>query len=339
MTGHDLLDTLGDIDARFLRNEADMQAKNDGKYMWLAVAATLLVIAGGVYVVSRFVLPGRQEAKATAAVTYTAPSETTNTVPTSSTNAPDSKEQGVYVPEIILPESEEKGALVMRDMVGLVVYKGGIYTQAEYYGEQDLDKVADLIGERLGTAKGNLDEWSSQDEYATEFASNMAGGVYTVKGYDPDFRICVCIHGYTDQLTMVMFMERMNNITLSKGEDIFENRLHIYGNVKSVQKQSQDDWNNGRGNRSDVSISDEVWDAFWKSTNEAPVVDTWSDVIEAEKWYREGKIVHLYLQMEDGTVNHIRLKEGGYVGYMITQDSFWVKIPLDVFNQVFEKVQ
>ena len=33
MTGHDLLDTLGDIDARFLRNEADMQAKNDGKYM------------------------------------------------------------------------------------------------------------------------------------------------------------------------------------------------------------------------------------------------------------------------------------------------------------------
>lgn len=38
MTGHDLLDTLGDIDARFLRNEADMQAKNDGKYMWLAVA-------------------------------------------------------------------------------------------------------------------------------------------------------------------------------------------------------------------------------------------------------------------------------------------------------------
>jgi hypothetical protein len=43
--------------------------------------------------------------------------------------------------------------------------------------------------------------------------------------------------------------------------------------------------------------------------------------------------------MEDGTVNHIRLKEGGYVGYMITQDSFWVKIPLDVFDQVFEKVQ
>ncbi|MEE3351781.1 MAG: hypothetical protein VZR13_05175, partial [Saccharofermentanaceae bacterium] len=125
MTGHDLLDTLGDIDARFLRNEADMQTKNDGKYMWLAVAAALLVIAGGVYVVSRFVLPGRQEAKATAAVTYTAPSETTNTVPTSSTNAPDSKEQGVFVPEIVLPEGKVS---LMADMVGLVVYKGGIYT-------------------------------------------------------------------------------------------------------------------------------------------------------------------------------------------------------------------
>lgn len=339
MTGHDLLDTLGDIDARFLRNEADMQTKNDGKYMWLAVAAALLLIAGGVYVVSRFVLQGRQEAKATATVTYTAPSETTNTVPTSSTNAPDSKEQGVYVPEIVLPESEEKGALVMMDMVGLVVYRGGIYTQAEYYGEQDLEKVSELIGERLGTAKGNLDEWSSQDEYATEFASTTAGEVYTVKGYDPDFRICVCVYENDDILRMVMFMERMNNITLATGEDIFETRLHIYGNVKSVQKQSQEDWHNGRGNQSDVSISDEVWDAFWRSTNEAPVVDTWSDVVEAEKWYKEGKIVHLYLQMEDGTVNHIRLKEGGYVGYTITQDSFWVKIPLEDFNKVFEEVQ
>ena len=336
MTGHGLLDTLGDIDARFLRNEADMQPKNDGKYMWLAVAAALLVIAGGVYVVSRFVLPGRQEAKATVAVTYTAPSATTNTVPTSSTNAPDSKEQGVYVPEIVLPEGKVS---LMADMVGLVVYRGGIYTQAEYYGEQDLEKVSELIGERLGTAKGNLDEWSSQDEYATEFASTTAGEVYTVKGYDPDFRICVCVYENDDILRMVMFMERMNNITLATGEDIFETRLHIYGNVKSVQKQSQEDWNNGRGNRSDVSISDEVWDAFWRSTNEAPVVDTWSDVFEAEKWYREGEIVHLYLQMEDGTVNHIRLKEGGYVGYTITQDSFWVKIPLEDFNKVFEEVQ
>ncbi len=76
-----------------------------------------------------------------------------------------------------------------------------------------------------------------------------------------------------------------------------------------------------------------------QSTVDAPVIDTWSDVFEAEKWYKEGEIVHLYLQMEDGTVNHIRLKEGGYVGYTITQDSFWVKIPLDVFDQVFEEVQ
>ena len=294
------------------------------------------MIAGGVYVASRFVLPGRREAKATAAVTYTAPSETTNTVPTSSTNAPDSKEQGVYVPEIVLPEGKVS---LMADMVGLVVYSGGIYTQAEYYGEQDLEKVSELIGERLGTAKGNLDEWSSQDEYATEFASTTAGEVYTVKGYDPDFRICVCVYENDEILRMVMFMERMNNITLATGEDIFETRLHIYGNVKSVQKQSQEDWNHGRGNRSDVSISDEDWDAFWRSTVDAPVIDTWSDVNEAETWYREGKIVHLYLQMEDGTVNHIRLKEGGYVGYTLTQDSFWVKIPLDVFDQVFEKVQ
>ena len=160
-----------------------------------------------------------------------------------------------------------------------------------------------------------------------------------VKGYDPGFRICVCVYENDEILRMVMFMERMNNITISTGEDIFETRLHICGNVRSVQKQSHDDWDNGRGDFIAVTISEDVWDAFWKSTIEAPVFDTWSDVNGTEAWYREGEVVHLYLEMEDGTVNHIRLKEGGYVGYTTFMDSYWVKIPLEDFNMVFEEVK
>ncbi len=283
MTGHELLEAIGDMDIRFLRNEPSMPVKKQRRYTWLAIAAGLLVIAGGIYAVARFARPGGKETIVMTTVTNT----TTNTTSTETTpdisketslDVRESNEQGVYIPEIALPEEGIKAGYSMSDMIGLVVYKGGIYTQARHYDGEDLEKVSGLIGEHLGTAKGNLDEWSSQDEYATEFASNMGGEVYTVKGYDPGFRICVCVYENDEILRMVMFMERMNNITISTGEDIFETRLHICGNVRSVQKQSHDDWDNGRGDFIAVTISEDVWDAFWKSTIEAPVFDTWSDV-------------------------------------------------------------
>jgi hypothetical protein len=47
-----------------------------------------------------------------------------------------------------------------------------------------------LLGEKLGTTKGNIDEWSKQDDYAVDFASTIEKrDVYAVKGYDKSFRI------------------------------------------------------------------------------------------------------------------------------------------------------
>lgn len=90
--------------------------------------------------------------------------------------APGSGTPGVVIPALELPETD---GTVSMSMIGLVVYGGRIYTQAQVLelDEAGLDR---WLGEKLGTAAGNLNEWSSQSEYDTEFASTVTGDVYEI---------------------------------------------------------------------------------------------------------------------------------------------------------------
>lgn len=90
---------------------------------------------------------------------------------------------GVHIPAVKLPEKN-----MSADMIGLIVYNGEIYTQT--MTEIDTKTAKNIIGEKLGTTKGTIDEWSEQEAYDEEFASTVEiADVYTVKGYDNDFRI------------------------------------------------------------------------------------------------------------------------------------------------------
>lgn len=89
----------------------------------------------------------------------------------------------VTIPKIELTNNSNAEA----DMIGLVVYKGNIYTQM---GTSITPEIAEsLLGDKLGRTKGNIDEWSTQTDY-TELASSIGvTDIYLVKGYDSDFRI------------------------------------------------------------------------------------------------------------------------------------------------------
>ena len=70
-------------------------------------------------------------------------------------------------------------------MIGLVVYQGNIYTQT---GTQITPDIA-ARGDKLGRSKSGITEWSSSEDY-TELASTIGEmDIFTVKGYDADFRI------------------------------------------------------------------------------------------------------------------------------------------------------
>ena len=175
MKVQDLLEAVGEIDEKYINNAGNIRPKTRNR-SYLKRGAVVAACLCTIFIVGTVILelldsyfdnrnnpqPGNDK--------YAAENQA-NT----DTGAAD----GVYVPAIELPESSEDA---FADMLGLVVCQGHIYTQAEDYLGEDAQKIETLVGEHLGTAKGNIDEWSSRDEYATELASNISGEVYSVKG-------------------------------------------------------------------------------------------------------------------------------------------------------------
>ena len=239
-------------------------------------------------------------------------------------------EAALQIPSVELPEPEEEMAA---DMIGLVVYNGAVYTQARDYFGRDAEAVRGLIGDYLGRAKGNIDEWSSQDEYAAEFASTVVGDVHTVVGYSPDFRICV-----TNRLQAadggeelwIQFLERLNGIGVSTGADLYEARLRVNVRVSGVRSQRYDDWNNGLGNFRPFEQT-EALDAFLEALNEGEFFYVYDDDPGS---YRDTRTqAFLYLTLADGSVVALRLIEGGWVGYD-AMPWYFIRLPAEVFDPV-----
>jgi hypothetical protein len=209
----------------------------------------------------------------------------------------------IEIPAIELPEDSSHA-----DMIGLIVYNGKIYTQTD--SETDVESAKSLLGEKLGTTKGTIDEWSNQEEYAVEFASTIGvADVYAVKGYDKDFRIMV----YDETNGIAEFYECLNGITVSNGSDVF-GKLNMINNVKAAQYRTFSDWNNSIENYHEISKLDIV-NMFIEDLNNAlPVSRTMeNDPIgdsRSDEQFRK-----LIIHLQDGSKVRLTLIEGGYVYY------------------------
>ena len=248
-------------------------------------------------------------------------------------NVPDdSSTETLYIPALELPEPQEG---VEADMIGLVVFHGAIYTEAQMYLGDEAAPALALAAQHLGRARGNIDEWSSQDDYATELASTCSGEIYTVSGYDPDFRLCAVQEMLTDDGTTVpwvWFLERLNGISLATGADLFDARLCLPGRIESAQYENDGDWNEGRNNwlpLDNVEAVEHLVEAACEGQFEY-VHDEQPDF-----YSRERKQVHLRLTLTDGTVTELRLFEGGWVGYQ-PLGWYFVNIPGEAFDAVFD---
>ena len=251
-------------------------------------------------------------------------------------NAVNNSDDGLHIPAIKLPEPSESANM---DMIGLVVYQGRIYTQSEFYDGDEARKILPLLGEHLGTAKGNLDEWSSQDDYASEFASSVAGEVYSVNGYDTDFRICTYAetedenHNKND---WVLFLDCLNDITLKNGSELFEDRFHVRERTDTIQFQTHSDWDKGLNNIQTADIEPDIWNEFVDQVDNGEFIYTWEPGLKGNNTiYDTPNQAHIVLSMNDGTVVRLRLIDGGYVGYD-AMAWYFVKIPEDIFKTVYD---
>ena len=355
MRGNEFLDKMGLVDPEYIEAAEKVPAKRKKNWAaWAAVAACLCIIVGAVAFMRSSETGTDADITEDSTVLDTELNGNTDetTMPDdivtdeNDNGEEETVKEGLYIPQAELPEEEN----VAMDMLGVVVYKGGIYVQSgEYYN--DYEKVGHLVGDYLGRATGTINEWSKQDDYTQNFASVVPGDVYTVKGYDPSFRLCI-LHQYeksTDDgyeiCSAVVFYDRLNDIYLANGEELFEDRLHVKERLVSIQYQSHDAWNYG-GEINDAPFDESIWNAFIDEVYKGEFVYTYVfDENDPDCGFYEDRPyssiydtpnqVHLILNMSDGTVVRMRLIEGGYVGL----DGFgwyFVKIPGEAFDAIYD---
>jgi len=241
----------------------------------------------------------------------------------------DSQNGGLTIPAIELPK-DTKG--VSMDMIGLIVYNGKIYTQTS----TDIDPQSGfkLLGEKLGTTKGNIDEWSKQDEYTIEFASTIGQqDVYTVKGYDKDFRIMT----YTqyDDGDYAQFYECLNGITIQNGEDVF-GKLNLVGNIVDARFRSYSDWNNGVENYHGIRDM-KLLNRFVEELNLTSPIPYDSLTGAMERSRNNDALKSVTIELKDGSlVNLILLKEG-YIRYGYANVYF--KMTDEVYQKLWEQLE
>lgn len=233
---------------------------------------------------------------------------------------------GVYIPKVELNENSK----VKAKMMGLIVYQGKVYLQSAL----QLDpKIAEsLIDEKIGKTKGNITEWSKQDDYAVELASTIGiQDVYTVKGYDKSFRIMSCekIGG----VVYAQFYECLNDITVKTGADIF-GKLKMEGNIESAKYELFDSWNNGNQDYKPLAKLNGL-DGFLAELNKSipyeqdSLPGLWEDQsADCQKF--------VYITLKDGTEVQLRIFKDGYVYY--NNINIFFKIDSSVFTSFWNEL-
>ena len=291
---------LGDIDDKFIDEAADYKKKSRrrGVYYLAAALAACVIIALAVQMRPSANISQRPDAP---------PAE-------SSTNAEASG--GIHIPAIARARPAPARP---PDLIPCVVYDGAVYTLGEW-----LDDSSSLLGEYLGHGTGSLDEWSEESDYV-ELYGTMSCELYTVAGYDPDFRIC-CL----GEDGSALLLERLNGITLDTGADLFDTRLHLAERMEDVSYLTHDDWNNAVYDFKPLGLDDDTVSAFLDELCAGEFVYTW----ETDHGIYDSTVQgHLFFFQSDGTTIELRLIEGGYVGYQ-GLGWYFVKMPGDVFDAV-----
>lgn len=192
------------------------------------------------------------------------------------------------------------------DLLSFFIYDGRLYVQYEWIYDHP-----ELAGEYVGTATGNIDCFTPKKEYV-DLAGSVSGDFYTVDGFDPSFMLCM---KYEDGSVSTYIND--NGMTLFRGSDLFEDRLHLSGNYSGVEYQTRHDWVKSLGNVK--SLSDEsagVIESFVEELNKGSFMYTDDMPLdEGQKNIYDREIYHLFFRMNNGMTIHLRLYDGGYVRF------------------------
>jgi hypothetical protein len=233
--------------------------------------------------------------------------------------------KGIDISKIELPKSTNAAC-----MIGLIVYQGSVYTQTG--SKISPGSAENLLGEKLGTTKGNIDEWSKQDDYAVDFASTIEKrDVYAVKGYDKSFRIMT--YQKINETTYAEFYECINGFTVKTGFDVF-NKLKIENNIKTAKYENYESFNYNKHQYNELTN----YDALNNLVNELKNTIPYTQESLSYLWDDNGTINQkfVYITLKDGSEVQLRLFKDGYIYYDCSHIFF--KMDHQAFNKLWNQL-
>lgn len=231
---------------------------------------------------------------------------------------------GVTIPKIELSSDQS----AQMSMIPLVVFQGDTYTQSQM--QIDPEVALALRGEKLGETTGGIHELSSDAEY-TELASNIGEAeIYSVKGYDQNFRIMFYVE--IDGEVYADFYENTNGITITKGEDLFGD-LRLQDRITAAEWESFDSWNNGKMELNSLE-ADETLQAFIEGLYESAPLE--AEPLIEQGIYEDEARKTLYLTLEDQTQVQLTLFPDDLVRYLNTPVFF--EVESDIFQAFWDSM-
>jgi hypothetical protein len=240
----------------------------------------------------------------------------------------------ITIAEVKLPTANGEIAARMRP---LFVYQDKIYIRystaiasPDGYTVSEADML-NLRGDYLGTTTGGIDEWSGDDAYVADFSSNIGEAeVYTVKGYDSNYRLMVYTP-YEGGFGCEIY-DSFGGLTMDRGDDYF-GLLGLKDNVVSYQWETMDSWNNG-GTQKTEQQADDALNKFIKALYSSTPVERSIDTLIDEASVDGQKF--LYLKTEDNLISSIRLLKNGYV---YVDDIGFFQVNQAAFNDFYGTLQ
>jgi hypothetical protein len=236
----------------------------------------------------------------------------------------------VQVPVIKLPNNSEVKNL--SGYTDLVVYDGKVYTQSTT--TIDSGSAKQLLGVKLGTTKGTINKGSIQDAYSQELASTISGeDVYTVKGYDEDFRIMT--YTKSGENVKTRFFEKLNGITIKDGADIF-GKLKLTGNIMSSEYRLAKDWNNNV-DAYHLIDNNRVVNNFVKELMHATPFLRKNIEGDIDAAYNKAEFRELSIHLKDGIWVRLIIMQNGYIHYGLEREVYF-RMDEKFFKQMWSEL-
>ena len=286
------------------------------------------------------------ETETTVSVSETTTTQTEQTEQTAETTSQVTEEETAPKPEGVYyqPVSEREVGYVFPEnaMVcfafSYLYYNGSMYTSSDVLSSTDkaeIEALADKLKEsELAAVYSNRAQFWSEDSSKLSYADdNINGKICSMTGYDKEFRVCVCYEQYIEPMDETYYgfvvFDKLNDITVNKGSDIFKDSLHLdeYAEVRVIRT----DENNGdHEEKLSVDFSEFVQAVFDGKFIEADY-DTREDFRK-----RESYILTFYT--ETGLSAAVSVYPDGYVSMTSGGNTFIEEVSPEACQKIINEI-